>query len=238
MPEVNKGGAKQNRRGPHADPLKSILEISVLEAPADILFVEAVHPLVIASPEADVVASQTRPHRCATGLVDLGTQAFESEPHDFLSRQVLRKVATQQRCLIDACGGGLIEPDTVAGHHPAPAPRAEVGREMFGGQDAIAVGKEQVRRRRCRHAFIAATRETKTVVSVRRERERIGQAFAGVCQKPQRLILRAVIGDDDFEASFDTTLGGERSQASPQMAGTFKRRHDNRHLHTTSATGT
>jgi hypothetical protein len=77
---------------------------------------------------------------------------------------------------------------------------------MVPRQDAIAVGEQNVWRRRCGHALVPAAGQAEACVRVRGE----GQGEIGppreVRDHTERFVARPIVGDDDLEAAGDALL--------------------------------
>ena len=214
------------------------MEVTIFEAPADELLVETIDLFVVVPPESDVIAGEPWPHRHVCPLIRLGTQPLESYSPRLRPRYEPLDVAMEDRARVDACRGGLIEPRTVTTDNPAQAACGEVLPQMVAGQNAVAIGEEDVGSRRGRHALVAAACEAEAVVLVGGEAERKCHVAGEGCEYLQRLVAGAVVGHHDLEAVGDTLLNGERRQAPFEVPGTFECGNDDRDIHSAPPIGT
>ena len=103
--------------------------------------------------------------------------------------------------------------------------------QMVAGQDAIAVGEQQIGGRRGRRPLVAAPGQAKPGVVVRRERERKVNPPGRGGNQPQGLVPRAVVGDDHLEPPGYALLNLERGEAAAQVLGPLIRGDDDRDVH-------
>ena len=103
--------------------------------------------------------------------------------------------------------------------------------QVIAGQDAIAVGEEQVIGRGRRHALVAAAGKAETRMVVRGEGERERRMAGRGGKQAEGVVSRAVVGDHDLKAAFDVFLGLDRGQAPAQVPGPLEGRDDDSKIH-------
>ena len=109
----------------------------------------------------------------------------------------------------------------VAPRDPAAPSLVEVDPHVVARQQAVAVGEQEVGGGRGSRALVAAAGELEACVIVRREGQREVRPPRGGGDEPERLVARAVVGDDHFEAAIDPLLDGDRFQTAREVLRTL-----------------
>jgi hypothetical protein len=164
------------------------LKISILEAPADKLLVEAVNAFEIRTPERNVIASQPRAHGDSTTLVESAPFGLGLDAAHFIDTGQVDEPVIADQVQIDAIRGLLVESQAISANHAPAAALFQVDTHMIGRKDSIAIDKQQVGGRRRGDALIAAARQLEAVVIVRREIERKRNAPRQRSQHRQRVV--------------------------------------------------
>jgi len=210
---VERKGVLPDRNNADPQLMEPNAHVVVFAAPAAVVFIEAVDRLDILPPGRKIAAQESRLMGMTQAVVEKGFPMGNSQAAPLGAGEPSRELPGKNLFLAAGRAGFAIPANRVRGQGQTRPAEAEMGRQVVGGDQAVAVQKKDVGGRRGGDAFVASPSGLESLVRVRAEADRHPRLAPESLDDLGGLVLGAVVRHDQLDLVRGVALGAHRQQA-------------------------